>query len=1381
MPLGRGMGKEALSQLNSLPTCSGEGYVGLPESYSYSIGNVDQLLHVASTLSLPKITSSSVDNLVQYSTIPESAIVENTVPPVISPYNLYRKKGSLPQGIRALIASKKHMNQKEQVHSSKMDHCSLPASTKEQYVTLSIPPDYISGWKAEARIALLDTRFLEYEHAVIGTVLTTLNAGSIVVTFFPNFAVSLSDPHVASAFKVQVQITGANQVPASVMATLHHQLVFRLQNHSLDLPNQGSRDAPMVLANSGTEIPTIIQIPRQIQRKDLEKLVPTEWITNYESLQQQHETVKSTDFRFKRLPDGRVKTIFKTQPDGEPSNPEFQLMITPIPVPKKIVTPVASFGADGHRIYTDRINGHFIWDVNPSMCDPECSCEEDDDDSSDDEDKDWSDYESDEDDDLSSCHDSDDDYDEPDPDERQAFRKPQSCMMFQYETDFPPMERYVDSAQKYSSKPYVQNNVVDTEGKLKPLTQAEEVLNWQTTNARAQNRSLTTLDAKMDRVLSRVQTTESKVEGMENQLQKIYDNLVQRIQQLDRDLRFLIDQRDFGMEFNQKEAEIRRLKKELAQMEQDRYKVTKPLPIYSPFTSQPLFTTQPLFGESPPSSPPDYSKYFFMASDIPTDLPKAPPKHTRKKYTPEEKQKAPQTSTPPASQQYASDTLMITKSKPEVYSEIPEPLVTPSEPEPPKVTKPIYPYEKEDEDTECASLEDSDIISEGSKDSETNLADITSILMADAESSRQPQEQVAENIEGEESDSDPETAEPTVLQPDISNTKPVAGPWFTFDDVPVIKRRERLHTFSAWIDLQLTREGATLSKTGAILPSTHPSIVLGAIHQEFIGDASLINKMASQEYFAMKCCSLKRKDLDFHFKRMSEKFYMLNGLNDPNLKHVFLASLPQELQPEIQRMITSTRRDVTQLSLGEFHQMTFAALDKLCEQQSFFKDLMDKKAILKKACSKSHLEIQCKKMCTCPSKLPRIKRSGKTKKKSLRFFRRRPFRKKKTDRCYLCDFRTTGDDTDIESLYSEQDEQTEDTVFAIHDITSDEEDEHSSVEEGDDPPSYLPIYMMQANSTVEVTIPAPQVEIQILQSPYDKPIKAIGFIDTGATKTMLNPEVLPDDAWRTHYEYFQAADGQKFSTSLITKKPIGIRFFPECIIWLHVIGSKLHGRDLLIGFDLYHKAQKLQVLPTGLKYKRYFQPFSTIPRIFAITDAPAPYADISNKLKQCCADSHADFKHPHPLWKNPEFFIQLPFKLNEDANPIKASHPGMTPDDLVLAREECNQLLALGLIEPTNQIGLVQLSINKRTEQIRGKKRLVIDYKALNHFLLDDKFPLPKTKVLFSYLAKAQIFSKFDLKSGFWQLGIDPNDRYKTAFCLPNASTNGLLCLLDLK
>ncbi|KAL0439693.1 UNVERIFIED_CONTAM: polyprotein [Sesamum latifolium] len=72
----------------------------------------------------------------------------------------------------------------------------------------------------------------------------------------------------------------------------------------------------------------------------------------------------------------------------------------------------------------------------------------------------------------------------------------------------------------------------------------------------------------------------------------------------------------------------------------------------------------------------------------------------------------------------------------------------------------------------------------------------------------------------------------------------------------------------------------------------------------------------------------------------------------------------------------------------------------------------------------------------------------------------------------------------------------------------------------------------------------------------------------------------------------------------------------------------------------------------------------------------------------------------------------------------------MTPNDLALAREECSQLLALGLIKPTkSNWACLVFYVNKRTKQIRGKKRLVIDYKALNHFLLDDKFPLPKTQI----------------------------------------------------
>jgi hypothetical protein len=62
--------------------------------------------------------------------------------------------------------------------------------------------------------------------------------------------------------------------------------------------------------------------------------------------------------------------------------------------------------------------------------------------------------------------------------------------------------------------------------------------------------------------------------------------------------------------------------------------------------------------------------------------------------------------------------------------------------------------------------------------------------------------------------------------------------------------------------------------------------------------------------------------------------------------------------------------------------------------------------------------------------------------------------------------------------------------------------------------------------------------------------------------------------------------------------------------------------------------------------------------IYAISDAPSHFAPLADKLKLLCADSHATFQHPTPLWKNKEFFIKLPFKLNEDINPTKASHPG---------------------------------------------------------------------------------------------------------------------------
>ena len=144
-------------------------------------------------------------------------------------------------------------------------------------------------------------------------------------------------------------------------------------------------------------------------------------------------------------------------------------------------------------------------------------------------------------------------------------------------------------------------------------------------------------------------------------------------------------------------------------------------------------------------------------------------------------------------------------------------------------------------------------------------------------------------------------------------------------------------------------------------------------------------------------------------------------------------------------------------------------------------------------------------------------------------------------------------------------------------------------------------------------------------------------------------------------------------TTLITKKPIVIQFFPNCIIWKKIVASTLPDKDLLIGFNILHLVKNLFITSSEIRYKQMFLPYTDILCLYTISDVPTPYSHISQKLLEFCPDNHSQFHHPSPLWKNEQFFIHLPFKLNEDINSTKASHPGMSPSDLLLTEQECSQ------------------------------------------------------------------------------------------------------------
>ena len=110
----------------------------------------------------------------------------------------------------------------------------------------------------------------------------------------------------------------------------------------------------------------------------------------------------------------------------------------------------------------------------------------------------------------------------------------------------------------------------------------------------------------------------------------------------------------------------------------------------------------------------------------------------------------------------------------------------------------------------------------------------------------------------------------------------------------------------------------------------------------------------------------------------------------------------------------------------------------------------------------------------------------------------------------------------------------------------------------------------------------------------------------------------------------------------------------------------------------------------------------------------------------------------------------------------------MNAELLEHCKKEIQTLLDKKLIRPSKSAwSCVVFYVNNAAKKERSVPRLVINYKPLNKVLQWIRYPISNKRNLLNCLYDAKVFSKFDMKSEFWQIQITEAHRYKTTITVP--------------
>ncbi|GBG80536.1 hypothetical protein CBR_g30997 [Chara braunii] len=135
------------------------------------------------------------------------------------------------------------------------------------------------------------------------------------------------------------------------------------------------------------------------------------------------------------------------------------------------------------------------------------------------------------------------------------------------------------------------------------------------------------------------------------------------------------------------------------------------------------------------------------------------------------------------------------------------------------------------------------------------------------------------------------------------------------------------------------------------------------------------------------------------------------------------------------------------------------------------------------------------------------------------------------------------------------------------------------------------------------------------------------------------------------------------------------------------------------------------------------------------------------------------------LTESPTGVVSRPIQHRIEIEPGSRTPKGavymMSPRELEELRKQLDELLEKGWIRPSSSPFAAPVMFVPKKE---GELRMCIDYRGLNAITVKNVEPLPRIDDLLDRVQGCKYFSKIDLKSGYHQIEIHPDDQYKTAF-----------------